>query len=189
MGNRETRQGGPTLSNSLTMADITSGSQHLLVGPGSSLRIGLSLLIPEAAINQLEICRCRIRCFLRLYFLTDIFSIYKCNGFVSLLKFILLKKIICSYSLEGDDNFHWYFSFSCLFSLFPILWMVPVSLSRGCQVNETAQRETLFGNSNKAWRIGFLIRNNKSFLSGEHASSGHVLMGALPERNIEAKRI
>lgn len=105
MGNRETWQGGPTLSNSLTMADITSGSQHLLVGPGSSLRIGLSLLIPEAAINQLEICRCRIRCFLRLYFLTDIFSIYKCNGFVSLLKFILLKKIICSYSLEGDDNF------------------------------------------------------------------------------------
>lgn len=40
-----------------------------------------------------------------LFFNSDIFSIYKCNEFVSLLKSILLKKIICSYSLEGDDNF------------------------------------------------------------------------------------
>lgn len=72
-------------------------------------------------------------------------------------------------------NFSWYFSFSCLSSRFPLQWMVLVSRSRKCQVNETAQQESLLGNSNKTWRIGFLIRNNKSFLSGEYASSGHLM--------------
>lgn len=70
-------------------------------------------------------------------------------------------------------NLTWYFSFSCLSSLFPIMWMVPASLSRRCQAKEKAQKETPLSNSNKALRIGFLMRNNTSSLSGESASSGH----------------
>lgn len=95
---RETWQGGPTLSNSLPMADTTNGLQHLCMRLGSSLRIILSTAScscyqPIGTLPLQDQMLSKI-----LFFNSDIFSIYKCNEFVSLLKFILLKNNLFLFS-------------------------------------------------------------------------------------------